>query len=379
MSVYAGESLAKKVARVRLYRRTREMLRCRNIDPATIKVVFLPGPEAAEVGALKYIFKARAQNVVGIDRDEVAIEALRKKWPGACGILGDLADRSLVEDEAGPFRRVFSTFQSPHDLAGFIHLDLMGNLSVAAALMYCNWAAFCREDGVVAVTYLRGRERIKIPTEASNFEVARGLAKAAVVVDKPIEAFRICARGVQTCFDKVTRRLVAPDPERATSHLIALCETGYCHQVQRKLINDAVQRGVPSITRGQLGEATARALDALMAPGVFERSMHAGELKFFSPIASYAYRAEVSPMGILAAQYVRKPTQQLASYQHAVGQRSRHASSIIRKDPMDDLLAEADSLQKEFSREQVAEILNVSTGTLAAWRAHRTLGTYAEA
>mgnify|MGYP001576964157 CR=1 FL=1 len=49
---YAGESLAKKVARVRLYRRTKEALVHRGVKPADARVIFLPGPEASEVGAL---------------------------------------------------------------------------------------------------------------------------------------------------------------------------------------------------------------------------------------------------------------------------------------------------------------------------------------
>ena len=88
---YAGESLAKKVARVRLYRRTRAMLEAADVAPGTARCLFLAGPESAELGAIRHILRADMAHSIGIDRDPAACKALRKKWPGGNVVCGDLA------------------------------------------------------------------------------------------------------------------------------------------------------------------------------------------------------------------------------------------------------------------------------------------------
>lgn len=332
MSEYAGESLAKKVARVRLYKRTREFFRYFRLTPAKAVVMFLPGPDAAEVGAIKHILGARPENVWGIDRDSEAIRTLRKRMPGANCVLGDLGDNDLIK------RTV------PKIHADFVHLDLMGNLSESSLHQYACWAQ-CSVGGIIAVTYLRGRERRFGGNNAAE----------------PYREFgRSFARELLPTVGKEDRRILRADPERALSHLLALGDM----RTFRAVLSFQASGQISAEEAKDILRSKRRLLEQL-CPSVF------------TPVATYAYRAESSPMGVLVVNHIERATFTSPSYGRVLDGGGRFISSVIKKDPMDDLLAEADSLQKEFDRAAVAEILDVSPGTLASWRAHRTMGTYA--
>jgi len=307
---YAGESLAKKVARVRLYRRTKEALLHRGVKPADARVIFLPGPEASEVGALRHILGVQPRNVFGIDRDPEACRALREKMPGATAIEGDLASINTVRALKKRFRWC----------AEFVHLDLMGNLSPAALLEYSVWGLFCAPDGVMAVTYLRGREQ-KVPAFDSGvpFRSETDLIRSAAAASPLMEGMRHLAsiRGE----GRKLARLVAADPERAWTHLMALNHLG---------ANEVMAR-----VRAECPDVQGEEFKSLVMANV-----HAKDETVFTPIGTHAYRAETSPMGVLITQRVRRSVLESDEYTRLRYHLGRDTTSVLPKDPMDELLAE---------------------------------------
>lgn len=359
-SSYAGESIAKKVCRVRLYRRTRAAWRDRRVDSKQAKVIFLPGPEAAEVGALKHILGVHPENVLAIDRDAEACGVAEERWPGIRALHGDLGkERTHVEALA------FLKGQDP--AAAFVHLDLMGNLSEQALKSYVDWCSLCQENGVLAVTYLRGRElpeslggRMKAAHRDLFVKLSPSALEARLRAPGPLPMFAI---------SKELYRILSADFDRASSHFTAI-------QVATMTLQ-AIAAGALSLDGIFSWLGSTKELEARVeAIRNYEQSQ-GDSLLTFTPLATYCYRAEVSPMGVLVLHRITRATLNSDGYTSLRHQRGRDTSSVIKKDPMEDLLAEADSLEKEFTREQVAEILNVSPGTLTAWRAHRTMGTYA--
>jgi len=353
---YAGESLAKKVARVRLYTRVKETLLFSKKNLDDTKVLFLPGPDACEVGALKHILKVKPENVVGIDLDGGACEALHDKWPDANIVKGNLLNTktfcAMVDDMA----------TSAKDMHGFdfIHLDLMGGLNIHSEYLYGNYGRLCVENGVMAVTYLRGREH---PTKVSlRVKQTREMAKEVI------------SRMPRTGENKLLLKMLAPDPERAMSHLIAL-NSGH------NMVQYIEETGSAEEAADAMSDEVDLFCEAAEELGLRDAvEMHRilyGDRLQFTLLASYAYRAETSPMGVMAAHRITYDTLESESYALLRYKHGRHTSSVIKKDPMDDLLKEAELLAVNYGKEEAAEILNVSTGTLAAWRAHQTRGTYA--
>lgn len=338
MAQYAGESLAKKVARVRLYKRAREVLKYRLPSLREVRALFLIGPDAAEVGAIRHILGVRPENMVGVDRDQKAVGALKAREPNAQGVVGDLMDPEVFE--------AVKMFAEATDGYHFIHLDLMGNLPNHTAQIYGNYGNIVALDGVCGCTFLRGREPLR-----QQQDFLHTWAKE-------------CAEGQYSLGGPL--KTIAADEERMSAHFLAL------------------QMGV--MVR-RLGELFMMSPEELKDPmNVFDRLFQLPydtqrqirrRIGRYYPVAGHAYRAETSPMGVLLAQRTLFGTWQTPEhYEKFLKASGRLVASVIKKDPMEDLLAEADSLQKEFTNEQVAEILDVSSGTLAAWRAHRTMGTY---
>jgi hypothetical protein len=356
MTEYAGESLAKKVARVRLYTRVREALQFAGRDLNDVKVLFLPGPDACEVGALKHILKTRPENVVGVDIDGDACKVLTDRWPKANVVKGDLKKaktfRYSLEDITMNGSKEFDGFD-------FIHLDLMGNLRGDSEFVYGNWGRLCAENGVMAVTYLRGREH---PTKVKpNVKKVRDTAKMQVSMMEHA-----------TGEAKKLKKILAPDPERALSHLLAINQ-GYHKMLLIDEADGDVDAAIDNYT--DFVKEAERRIKKSGVRGMLEYRAEMEQLHF-TALASYSYRADTSPMGVLATQLVSIDTLESDSYAILRYKNGRHTSSVIKKDPMEDLVAEADLLAIHYGKQEAAEILHVSTGTLAAWRAHLTRGTY---
>jgi hypothetical protein len=147
MAEYAGESIAKKVARVRLYLRAKEMREAAGCPKAEVALV-LAGPEAAELGCLRHILKPSFVCVV--DKDERCVGTFQKK-------LKNLPDKGASMD-------VLALPLNVTDLHGiislpidFANLDLMGNLNGNPGEVIAPVAALMAAGGVVALTYLPGR------------------------------------------------------------------------------------------------------------------------------------------------------------------------------------------------------------------------------
>jgi hypothetical protein len=316
---YHGESIAKKVARVRLYRRAREALKFRGVR-GPIRAMFMPGPEAAEVGALKHILGVRAQDATAIDLDPACCSVARERWPGIQTLVEDVGDSAWFESaKIAPFN--------------FVHLDLMGTLTTDTIATYGYWAFLTELSGIFVTTYLRGREKT-----ASMGNVLRCAAAEATK--------NIKRSGINTY-------VLSADPARASSHMVTL--------------NDCFWALLYKIEHGVFPALELDNIDYLESNGII-----------FTPIATHCYKSGPSPMGVLVTQKVFHTDLRLESYQQFISKRQRHTTSVLRLDPMNELIAEAASLGKEFSGDQVAEILNVTPGTLAAWRAHQTRGTYVD-
>jgi len=340
MGVYAGESIAKKVARIRLYQRTKQALlhRFGAAELKNVRALFLPGPNASEVGALKHILGLKPENVLGVDSDPEACRQLERRWPGVGVHHGDLFDKE-TRIKADKIRERYH----------FVHLDVMGNLSKKSEILYGMWSRFCALDGVLAVTFLRGRET---PNDPDHLQFNRALSKWQT------DRFRAAGGEARKLF-----KMLAPDPERAQSHLNAL--------------NAAALEGLFLSKLGSVDaaiEAMKTSTPEMMAQCVLDLNKEGS----FTALACHAYRAEVSPMGVLATQRVTQRVLDSDSYAQLRYDLRRNTTSVIRKDAMLDLMAEAESLEKTYPREAVAEILDTTPGTLAAWRAHRTMGTYQE-
>lgn len=338
---YAGESIAKKVARVRLYRRTRAMLVAAGIRPSEAKCLFLIGPAACEVGALKHMLGARPENCVGVDRSPEAVAVLRSRWPECNVVIGELLETAKRRRDNDPFfaARDVACAGRSSEAAGFdfIHLDLMGTCSTETSLLYGIYSALSRPGSVFASTYLRGREV--------------GYAKEYLQGAKDVLAEGKTAGWIE--------KILKSDPGRSAVHWNLLF-TGWLDALVWLRSSEDVRAEVLKLNLAGDLEWLAEI-----------NSIHGA----WWPVAGYAYRGEVSPMGVFVAQRFRLGRD--ANIARVAEQRSRDSSSVIKTDSMLDLLAEADSLGKEFSKQQVAEILDVTPSTLASWRAHRTMGTYA--
>lgn len=346
MGEYAGESIAKKVARIRLYKRTRQALKYFDYKLENVKVLFLPGPQATEVGVLKYLLKTQPKNVVAVDKDPEVCQWARMKWPGITAVCGDL----MYPDTVREVRSVCSTYD-------FIHLDLMGTLSANSELLYAQWSNLCETNGVMAVTYLRGREQKITP-----------ISRQCQLFGEKMRD----ARKHSTGDAKKYLHLMSADPVRSYAHLMALKVCGAVGLLQQNPRYDDGLDITDGMTDEDINDVVLRAAQWRMVEDHVEYGS-------FTPLATYAYRSEYASMGVLAVQKVYHDVLESDSYALLRYDRSRHSTSIIKKDPMEDLLLEADSLEKDFTKDQVAEMLGVTKGTLAAWRAHRTMGTYERA
>lgn len=397
MGEYAGESIAKKVCRVRLYRRARALFRTIGREGRELRCFFLIGPDAAEIGCLKHIFNALPENCVGLDSDASCVARLRDRWPRAHAIHGELRDAQSIskvltalhpDDVAPEHLHARSALLSDARRFDFVHLDLMGTLSRNTLAIYSTYSNLATFGTIAAMTFLRARE---IGLAKEWLDEVRPRAEALANLRGP---------GVNL-FGRVLRRVSEADPARSAQHMTALAKaytfSKMKEAVLHAMVSETSDRSSLDTGKGRIwalpGESGVRAYkryaeeaekkaSALLSSstGADLVAIAEGIGSWFS-VASFAYRGDVSPMGVVAAQLVnvhpRFGSLEDTMWAREVKHLSRDSSSVIKKDSILDLLAEADSLEKEFTKQQVAEILNVEPGTLASWRAHRTMGTYA--
>lgn len=340
MSEYAGETIAKKVSRVRLYRRVKQMLKAvgREKDP---KVLFLAGPEAKEVGCLKYILQAKPENCMAVDSDPDACRHVNSVWPGVIPINKPLQDALPMI--------VLKAKQMGWDLAkgdsknfDFIHLDLMGSISEERAKIYGLYSLLSSNGSIAASTFFRGRE---------NGIWAKMLTKTETMISE--------RKGDRGRLTQYVRRIVSPDPKRIMLHLVGL------ENETLRII--AQYQGITEVVYDRNG-----------APKQRIQEMIAEELSWWAPIAGHSYVGE-SPMGVVAAQLrpgIMKSVNSNNLWWKEANNLSRHAVSVIPRDSKLELLKEVESVEKDFSKDETAEIFGTTKQTIAAWKAHRTMGTY---
>lgn len=210
---------------------------------------------------------------------------------------------------------------------------------------------------VVALTYLRGRE---------TGEVRRAL--------KGLDAKMLRGQMVRKA-----RRRWGPDIKRS-SGMFAMLQMAY-HKglLTQSAIHSGDERYLQSVS------------DLRDDPKMFQRvalasahHMHQTRGLHLTPIAGYSYQANVSPMGVLLVQLIKQSEETKGWVKHLHGKTTHYVrrerrlvTSNIKKDSLDVLLVEADYLAQEgFSKKAIADIFDVSVGTMAAWKAHRTMGTY---
>jgi hypothetical protein len=335
MGEYAGESPAKKVARVRLYKRAAMLLKAAKVEIEKMRALVLAGPEACEAGALLHILGVKEENIVAVDRDPASCAAMKARVPKATVICGDLADSKIwcrVRDANRP-----DAMGEPY--VGFTHLDLMGNLTTNVEVLYGLYALLCPLGGVFATTYLRGRER----------SYGKALLAGLDAQIKEDGNFRWATGRNARAF----RTITALDPKRIYAHL---------GLINVSLIDATVHVMAPHLTK-QKDENFAEFLATY--PYVFV------------PVAAYSYNGEASPMGVVMGQLLKRGSAaEEPLVWNQIAQKSRFSSSYIQRDSILDVLTEADILVAEYGREVACEILSISSGTLAALKAHRTMGTY---
>lgn len=290
MAQYAGESLAKKIARVKLYLDISQHLP----RDGTSRVVGLAGPEANDVSLCEAFNIAHPSRICLADLDEEAVTVAKAR--GATTFHGPMHQMPHPE---------------PVDLAVFDwcgYADSTHAISAYRAFKY-------RVGSVICVTFARGREQ----TDSAPQEHLRDNAK----INMP------------TTLDNA-RKVVAA-----------------------KTISSAL--GIPILFWAQ------------------DSSAHS--IKDSAPILHLVsildYQGHSMPMGMVALKISRK---------YEFMRRCRKGNDVSRSEKISwhppvkknadvlECLRIADYLEEEGI--DPAKALAVSPGTLAAWRAHRTMGTY---
>lgn len=338
MSEYAGESIAKKVARVRLYLRVKKMRAASGLNH-TDRVFIIPGPHASEVGCLRHILQPR--EVTAMDPDQKGVDALFDKTS-----VDDFAVMSCTAKVTEEPREMLGCFD-------FVHLDLMGNLASKETRLAAQFMSQMEHGGVTALTYLRARET--------------GEARKLVSLNK--ELLNILSHRLP----RPMRRLLGHDKSRTMLIMGEMTHATFEFLI-KLFVEKKPREGLDINDPEQLSDAAQSFQEFCAAKGHLS----------YVPILSYAYRGEVSPMGVVGLQLKKgKPTNLYKRVLEGKGalhhRRERELmASIVKKDAMLDLMDEVKELEKMgYDKRAIAEIFDVSIGTMAAWKAHRTMGTYA--
>lgn len=339
MNRYAGESVAKKVARIRVYRRAKRLMRAAGIDERSARYLALAGPEVNDVGCLRFIMRARPENVLFVDEDDTGLKVAPEKWPGVLTYHGVL-DARAVE----PFDRIDCAVV---DVCG--HFD---RAAVSAALRRLP------PGGVIAYTILRARE-----SRRANRRLATGVSVVRELLsDIPSLADRVRGR------DR-TRSLVylemANDVLCGAHEVLYPPPTGAAWEA-RRLFADAVcaarRENLKDRCLVSAGWIEYWSGNSPMAVAVWQLSR---------PIAP-RWRAELDRNGFRRGQTRRHQ-------ERVIVEDSRDAESSVGHARVE-LLRELDALRGSgLDERELAEVAAVSPRTLAAWRAHRTMGTYGSA
>lgn len=160
-NVYLGETDAKRLARLAVYRRVEELqpISCREEHSAIV----LSGPEACEVGCLRYLLKMDAESAYFADiKEKKGLQRAQRTWTG-------------VNTHHGDVQELFGHVPK----AAFINLDFCGYLSPERELIVQRMAPHVAEWGLVFYTFYRGRESLG----STGWKVLQEGAKNATSLD----------------------------------------------------------------------------------------------------------------------------------------------------------------------------------------------------
>ena len=162
MAKYAGESFAKRQARIGMYNRCRHMWKATGYKHSGWAII-MAGPDAAEVGALRYLMKWPAERVLFVDTHREGLAKAEKMWPGVVTLYGDI-------------RQAISALNG--DKVSFAHFDFMGYFSATVEETMELVRPRLVQQGIVTYTFFRGREQ----EWTRNWDWCEAVAKACVDV-----------------------------------------------------------------------------------------------------------------------------------------------------------------------------------------------------
>jgi hypothetical protein len=353
---YKGESPAKKFMRLHYWIRVSDELG--NDRFRSGRHLVLSSREVGDVSALIGL-GVPPTNIVAIDCNEGAIRQARKKFPNVrfshCNV------HKLPKKLRGKFTSAYLDFCCP------ITRDLMRECAKFAKL-------FLSDGALLGLTFLMGRERDKLFKE-----------RLADMPYAEIWGYFVEEKGVL--------RNYPPDEIRD------LCETlsrfgaknfleFYCREVSgQEGLMDGVEASIRSMKRDPVCRQVWRMEAA--ADEAMDRAMDMGF--FLTRVENWTYQSSTKksrgvPM-CCSLMTVRKPFVRRASrkkvqqwyYEHVISrlhesgeERRNHLERVDVSDVRDSALWWADRVGSHTA----ALLMNLSPGTLAAWKAHRTMGSY---
>lgn len=328
-STYRGDCPTKKLARYNAYvdgNKHRDNLQWRHKGGWAI---VLAGDEAAEVGCVVHLHKHPIDKIIVVDMDSRGIRKAEQQWPGIRTYQGDLKDLLL----AMPYRSVdFIHF----DFMGHVHGDVLGIVRASRDKL--------SQGAVVLYTFFHGRDHSK-----PYYEETR--------------------RRGQAYLRKIT-----------------------CKETQERLKKDKTFASKMERTAGNVD----RIMEALSPSGESD-----GDSVLFT---SYEYQSS-SPMEVLVFGYWRGYKKRLSKLERTSNRKGGVKLTPGLKEFLDAHLNVQGSRYPIILREmkhireltflllkpghlsishplraltdlEVSEILNIELSTIAAWKAHRTRGTY---
>jgi hypothetical protein len=138
---YAGESDAKRLSRLRCFLHVKQQFERYGAPDGW--AVTLAGPEAAEVGVMRYLMGWPRDRVLFVDHDPRGLRRAERLWPGVDTYCGDIVDVLSFLDGG----------------IAFAHFDFMGHLNRTAQETFERAGSMLKPHGVVMYTYFRGREQ----------------------------------------------------------------------------------------------------------------------------------------------------------------------------------------------------------------------------
>jgi len=319
---YKGESPAKKLARLEFWTRAVSIMGDR-----AGRIAVLASREMGDYGVLSAL--GMAERVVAIDRCASAVEAAKSKYPSADVRHTEAATLRLETQE--PIACAFLDFCSP------ICVDIIDTLAL--------FAERGTPGDLLGVGFLKGREQ---------------------------DTERRCKSENAHLTSRRHRRALLSKFGEGSRELIGIA-TG-THTSCRGIVQGSIYR------RFAPGEARARELALAVGAVSYQDIKLLGTIHYQSRTANSCG----VPMTYALFRIVKNPLNRTgSSVERAVADRVRilgstRAASFDVSVPADECLVRRKALDIESEGKDASLLLNIPRGTISAWKAHDTRGTYAE-